>query len=159
LDCPRRFFAGLNATNQQIFSPRGSTALHLHKGEVMTLSRILFAVIACCISAGISTSSMSAQSIHTYGRAKPAMWTALQLTESQKAQVKSIHEKYAPAMKAARKIGADSAAGINDREMTDVRVLLTSSQQVTFDSYMTGGKRSKRSARLKVMPAKIAVPR
>lgn len=125
----------------------------------MTLSRILFAVIACCVSSGISTSSMSAQSIHTYGRAKPAMWTALQLTESQKAQVKLIHEKHAPAMKVARKIGADSAATINDHEMSDVRAVLTSSQQVTFDSYLTGGKRSKRSTRLKVMPAKIAVPR
>jgi hypothetical protein len=87
------------------------------------------------------------------------MWTALQLTESQKAQVKVLHEKYAPAMKAARKIGADSAARINDREMNDVRVLLTSSQQATFDSYMTGGKKSKRSTRVKLMPAKIAVPR
>ena len=121
----------------------------------MRITQVLFAVIACCVT----TSSMSAQSNHTYARAKPAMWTALQLTESQKAQVKLVHEKYAPAMKAARKIGADSAASINDREMSDVRASLTSSQQLTFDSYMTGGKRSKRSARVKVMPAKIAVPR
>ncbi len=121
----------------------------------MTISRILFAAIACCVT----TSSMSAQSNHTYSRPKAAMWTALQLTEPQKAQVKVVHEKYVPVMKAARKIGADSAATINDHEMRDVRVLLTSSQQLTFDSYMTGGKRSKRSAQVKVMPAKIAVPR
>jgi G:T/U-mismatch repair DNA glycosylase len=121
----------------------------------MTISRILFAAVACCIT----TSSMSAQTNRTYSRPRAAMWTALQLTESQKAQVKVLHEKYAPAMKAARKIGADSAARINDREMNDVRVLLTSSQQATFDSYMTGGKKSKRSTRVKLMPAKIAVPR
>jgi len=121
----------------------------------MNIHRMLFAVIVWCIA----TSSMSAQSSRTYARAKPAMWTALQLTEPQKAQVKAIHEKYAPAMKAARKIGADSAARINDQEMSDVRVLLTSSQQVTFDSYMIRGKRSRRSAMVKMMPAKIAVPR
>jgi hypothetical protein len=121
----------------------------------MPVRQTLFAIIACCITA----SSMSAQSNRSYSRPKPAMWTALQLTESQKAQVKAAHERYAPAMKAARKIGADSAARINDREMTDVRVLLTPSQQVTFDSYMTGGKRSKKSTRVKLMPAKIAVPR
>jgi len=79
--------------------------------------------------------------------------------ESQKAQVKAVHDKYASAMKAARKVGADSAASVNDREMNDVRALLTSSQQVTFDSYMTGGKRSKKSTRVKLMPARIAVPR
>jgi hypothetical protein len=121
----------------------------------MTIGRMLFAIIACCITA----SPMSAQSSRTYSRPKPAMWTALQLTESQKVQVKLVHERYAPVMKAARKTGADSAARINDREMTDVRVLLTPSQQVTFDSYMTGGKRSKKSTRVKLMPAKIGVPR
>ena len=120
----------------------------------MTSIRVLFAVIACCII----TSSMHAQSTRTYPRPKAAMWTALQLTEPQKAQVKEIHEKYAPVMKAARKIGPDSAARINDREMTDVRVVLTSSQKVTFDSYMAGGKGSKRSGRVKVMPAKVVVP-
>jgi tellurite resistance protein len=155
LDCPRRFFISPIGANQQIFSPHGKPALTIHQGEVMRINPILFAVIACCVT----TSSMSAQSNHTYTRAKPAMWTALQLNEAQKAQVKAIHEKYASSMKAARKVGADSAASINDREMSDVRALLTSSQQLTFDSYMTGGKRSKRSARVKVMPAKIAVPR
>jgi Spy/CpxP family protein refolding chaperone len=121
----------------------------------MNTIKILFAVIACCITAG----PMSAQSTRTYPRPKAAMWTALQLTESQKAQVKVVHDKYAPVMKAARKVGADSAARINDHEMTDVRVLLTAPQQVTFDSYMTGGKKSKRSTRVKMMPAKVAVPR
>jgi hypothetical protein len=131
------------------------TALTLNRGEVMTTSRMLLAVIACCIT----TSTMSAQSTRTRSRATAAMWTALLLTESQKAQVKVIHEKYAPAIKAARKVGADSAARINDHEMSDVRPLLTSSQQVTFDSYMKGEKPSKRSARVKLMPTKIAVPR
>ncbi|HWG16519.1 MAG TPA: hypothetical protein VN678_01565 [Acidobacteriaceae bacterium] len=121
----------------------------------MTITRLLFAAIACCITAG----SMSAQATHAYSRPRAAMWTALQLTESQKAQVKAVHDKYASAMKAARKVGADSAASVNDREMNDVRALLTSSQQVTFDSYMTGGKRSKKSTRVKLMPARIAVPR
>ena len=121
----------------------------------MTIRRMLFAAIVCCVATG----SINAQSGRTYGRAKPAMWTALQLTESQKVQVKAIHDTYASAIKAARKVGADSAARISGREMSDVRVLLTSSQQVTFDSYISGQKRSKRSAIVKMMPAKILVPR
>ena len=121
----------------------------------MNIHRLLFAVVVCCAA----TSPVSAQSTRARSRAKPAMWTALQLTESQKAQVKVIHEKYAPAVKVAQKLAADSIARINDREMSDVRAVLTSSQQETFDSYMSGQKRSRRSAMVKMMPAKIAVPR
>lgn len=123
----------------------------------MNIKAALSALVACCLIAG----SMSAQSTRPRPRlrAKSAMWAALHLTESQTTQVKTIHRKYGPAMKVARKQPGDSSARVYDREMTEVRALLTFSQQQTFDSYMSGEERTKHGSVTKVLPVKIAVPR
>ncbi len=125
----------------------------------MSIKATLFAFAAFSVIAG----SLGAQSHRTRQRAKPAMWTALQLTETQKSQVKTIHKKYAPATKAARARVAvsatDTSSKVFQREMTEVRDILTFSQQQTFDSYMNENKATRRGAGAKVLPAKIAVPR
>jgi hypothetical protein len=123
--------------------------------NIVSIRSTLFAAAMLCVATG----SMGAQANRPRARAKPAMWTALQLTETQKAQVKTIHRKYAPAAKAARKERSDSARRIYDREMTDVRQILTFSQQQTFDSFMDGSQAGKGRPVAKVMPAKIGVPR
>ena len=120
----------------------------------MNIQRALMVLMACCITG----SSLDAQSTRSRPRASKAMWTALKLTESQKEQVKTIHEKYAPAMKAAQKQASDSATVIYNQEMADVRTLLTLTQQETFDSYMSGSRRGRRGGMAKVMPVKIRVP-
>ena len=86
------------------------------------------------------------------------MLVALQLTESQKARVDAIHDRYSPATKAVQKQASDSASRITDREMAEVRSLLTGQQQQTFDSFMSGKQRTKRGRVAKVMPVRIAVP-
>lgn len=125
----------------------------------MKIAHTLMVILACCIAGG-SLAAQPAPS-HSRPRASKAMWTALQLTETQKAQVKTIHEKYAPAMKLAQKETTDSASVIYGREMADVRELLTFAQQETFDSYMSGARRGrgKRGGMVKVMPVRIGVPR
>ena len=120
----------------------------------MNIQRALMILVVCCIAA----SSLTAQSTRPRVRASKAMWTALKLTETQKEQVKVIHDKYAPGMKLAQKQAPDSAAVIYNHEMADVRALLTLTQQETFDSYMNGTRRSKRGGMVKVMPVKIRVP-
>jgi len=121
----------------------------------MNIKCSLFVVAACCLAAG----SMSAQSSHARTRAKPAMWAALQLSESQKTQVSAIHDKYAPAVQVVQQRMNDSTSQIHDREMGEVRSILTPEQQQTFDSYMSGSKRTKRMSVGRAMPVKIAVPR
>ena len=121
----------------------------------MNIQRALLTLIVCCVC----TTPMSAQTNRSRARAKPAMWAALQLTETQKTQVNAIHDKYAPSMKVAKKETGDSASKIHDREMSEVRAVLTISQQQTFDSYMNAGRRTRRGSVAKVVPAKIAVPR
>ena len=115
----------------------------------------LLAIAACCVVVG----TIGAQSNHTRPRARPAMWTALQLTDTQKSQVKTIHKKYAPATKAAHAQATDSSARVFQHEMVEVRDILTFSQQQTFDSYMNGSQATRRRAIAKVLPVKIAVPR
>jgi Spy/CpxP family protein refolding chaperone len=124
-------------------------------GEIMNLTRATFAALACCALAG----PLSAQSSSGRPRARTAMLAALHLTETQKTQVKAIHKKYSPTMKAAQQQTSDSASRIYDREMAEVRTILTSSQQDTFDSYMSGKSGPDRGRVAKVLPAKIAVPR
>ena len=130
----------------------------------MNIQRALLTLVVCCLcTAPVSAQSTSAQSTRAQStrsrpRAKPAMWAALQLTETQKTQVKNIHEKFAPAMKVAQKQAKDSSAKVYGREMTEVRGILTFSQQQTFDSYMNGQQRTRRGSVAKVVPARIAVP-
>jgi len=119
----------------------------------MNIKRALVAIAACCLVTG----SINAQSTAERPRAKAAMWTALQLTESQNSRVKAIHGKYASTIKAAQQFARDSAARINDRELAEVRDILTVEQQQTFDSYMTGKKRVKRGSVARVMPVKIGI--
>lgn len=121
----------------------------------MNIKLTLCALVACFVATG----SLSGQSSRARPRARAAMWTALQLSESQQARVNSIHVKYAPAMKLARKHSGDSSAKLFAREMSEVRELLTMSQQQTFDSYMTGNPKPRRGSVARVVPAKIAVPR
>lgn len=121
----------------------------------MNMKSALLVLVACCLVTG----AMSAQSNRTRPRAKPAMWTAVQLTETQKTQVKTIHQKYASVMKFAQKQSRDSGSKIYDREMTEVRDVLTFSQQQTFDSFMNGKQRARVGSAGKAMPAKISVPR
>jgi lipoate synthase len=87
------------------------------------------------------------------------MWSALQLSESQKATVKTIHAKYAPSLRVARKQASDSGASVFAQEMAEVRSILSVSQQETFDAYATGKTRPRRGSVAKVIPLKIAVPR
>lgn len=123
----------------------------------MNIQRALLIVLTCCVTGG----SLSAQSTRGYPRAKKAMWAELGLSESQQAQVKAIHEKYSPPIKLAQKQSRDSANHIYDREMADVRQILSMTQQQTFDSYMKQPGRAKRAptgAAVKLMPARVGVP-
>jgi len=86
------------------------------------------------------------------------MLAALQLTESQKARVDAIHDRYSPAVKALQKQASDSASRITDREMAEVRALLTGPQQQTFDSFVNSRQKPKRGRVAKLMPVRIAVP-
>lgn len=119
----------------------------------MSIKCALVAIVACCVAAG----SANAQSTTERPRARAAMWTALQLTESQDSRVKAIHGKYASAIKAAQQLARDSAARVNDRELAEVRNILSLEQQQTFDSYMTGKKRPRRGSVARVMPVKIGI--
>lgn len=119
----------------------------------MSIKRALIAIVACCVAA----SSINAQSTAEKPRARAAMWTALQLTQSQDSRVKAIHGKYASAIKAAQQLARDSAARINDRELAEVRNVLTTEQQQTFDSYMSGKKRVRRGSVAKVMPVRVGI--
>lgn len=119
----------------------------------MNTRRALITIVACSLAAA----SLNAQSSRERPRAKAAMWTALQLTESQSSRVKAIHEKYAPAVRVTQKQAKDSADKINSRELSEVRGILSSEQQQTFDNYMTGKKRIKRGSVARVMPVKIDI--
>lgn len=121
----------------------------------MSIKRVLIAIVVCCAAA----SSVNAQSPAERPRAKAAMWVALQLTESQNSRVKAIHDRYASAIKSAQRLARDSAARINDRELAEVRNILTVEQQQTFDSYMSGKKRARRGSVAKVMPVRIGISR
>lgn len=116
--------------------------------------QLLLAIATLCITA----TTIQAQSTNERPRAKAAMWNALGLSESQQSRVKTIHAKYAPSVKATQQQAKDSAARINDTELAEVRNILSSEQQQTFDSYMTGKKRTRRGVGAKVMPVKIAIP-
>lgn len=87
------------------------------------------------------------------------MWVALQLSDSQAERVRAIHTRYSPAIKLAKKQPGDAASKIFDREMAEVRMILSASQQQTLDSYMTGSVRQHRRSVARVLPAKIAIPR
>jgi hypothetical protein len=99
-----------------------------------------------------------AQSHRATPRAKAAMWAALELTAAQQTRVEAIHSKYAPAVKAAQKAAADSAARINARELEEVRGILTMQQQETFDAYISGRTHTRRARATKVAPARISIP-
>ncbi|MEO7042753.1 MAG: hypothetical protein ABI035_10870 [Gemmatimonadaceae bacterium] len=120
----------------------------------MNMRHALLAIATLCITAA----SIQAQAASDRPRAKAAMWNALTLSESQQSRVKTIHTKYAPSVKAAQQQAKDSAARINDTELAEVRNILTSDQQQTFDNYMTGKKRAKRGAGVKLMPVKVGIP-
>ncbi|MEO7217635.1 MAG: hypothetical protein ABI026_05530 [Gemmatimonadaceae bacterium] len=119
----------------------------------MHINRALLLAAALCIT----TISASAQSSAERPRAKAAMWPALNLSESQQSRVKEIHVKYAPAVAATKQMAKDSAQRINDRELADLRNILTSEQQQTFDYYMNGKKRVRRGSVARLMPAKIGI--
>ena len=119
----------------------------------MNVNRALLLVAALCIT----TSSASAQSATERPHAKAAMWPALQLSESQQSRVKEIHVKYAPAIAATKQLAKDSAQRINERELADLRNILTSEQQQTFDYYMSGKKSARRGSVPRLMPAKIGI--
>ena len=123
-------------------------------GNTMNIQRTLLTIATL----GIATTSLHAQSTADRPRAKAAMWLALGLSESQQSRVNTIHAKYAGSVKAAQQQAKDSAAKINDTELAEVRNILTSDQQQTFDSYMTGKKRAKRGAGARLMPVKIGIP-
>lgn len=126
----------------------------------MNVKQALFAILFCGIAASaLSASSLAAQSARGRSHAKPQMWTALALTESQQARVKAIHARHAPAMKLAKKQSPDSAARIFALEMADVRALLTMSQRQTLDSYLAGNPKPRRGSVARVAPVRIAVPR
>jgi hypothetical protein len=131
-----------------------SLRAHHSVEKIMSIRRTLLPVIACCLA----ISSIGAQSSRP-ARSRTAVLAALQLTESQKARVDAIHDRYSPAVKAVQKQASDSASRITDREMAEVRSLLSGQQQQTFDSFMSGKQRAKRGRVAKVMPVRIAVPR
>ena len=120
----------------------------------MNMRHTLLAIATLCTAA----TSLQAQAASDRPRAKTAMWNALSLSESQQSRVKTIHAKYATSVKATQQQAKDSAARINDTELAEVRNILSSDQQQTFDTYMTGKKRAKRGAGVKVMPLKIGIP-
>jgi Spy/CpxP family protein refolding chaperone len=107
----------------------------------------------------IPAAAAVAQSAAERPHAAAAMWPALQLSESQQARVREIHARYAPAVAATRQMARDSAQRINDRELADLRNILTSEQQQTFDYYMSGKKRARRGTVPRLMPAKIGISR
>ncbi|HEY8309418.1 MAG TPA: hypothetical protein VIG47_02625 [Gemmatimonadaceae bacterium] len=121
----------------------------------MNVKHALSAILIC----GLGASSLTAQSTRGRAHAKAQMWSALALTESQQTRVNTIHARYVPAMKLAKKQPTDSAAKIFAREMAEVRALLTISQQQTFDTYMAGNPKPRRGSVAKVAPLRIAVPR
>jgi len=126
----------------------------------MKIQRTLLAIATSCIAATcLTATTLHAQSTADRPRAKAAMWNALSLSESQQSRVKAIHAKYAASVKAAQQQAKDSAARINDTELAEVRNILTSDQQQTFDTYLTGKKRAKRRSGVKMMPVKIGIPR
>ena len=119
----------------------------------MNINRALLLAAALCIT----TSSAGAQSSAERPRAKAAMWPALKLSESQQSRVKEIHARYAPAIAATKQQAKDSAERINDRELAELRNILTSEQQEAFDSYTNGKKRVRRGSVGRLMPAKIGI--
>ena len=121
----------------------------------MKTRRALLTIATLCIA----TTSVTAQSTTDRPRAKAAMWSALRLSDSQQSRVKAIHARYAPVIKAAQKQAKDSATRINETELAEVRNILTSEQQQTFDSYISGKKRARRGSGARLMPVKIEIPK
>jgi hypothetical protein len=128
---------------------------HIQRRIFMNVRHSLFAILLCALAA----SPLAAQSARGRSHAKAQLWTALALTELQQARVNTIHASYAPAIKLAKKQSPDSAARIFALEMSQVRTLLTISQQQTFDTYMAGNPKPRRGSVARVTPARIAVPR
>jgi hypothetical protein len=120
----------------------------------MNIQRALIVLLTCCIAG----TPLTAQSTRTYPRAKKAMWAELGLSESQQTRVKNIHDKYAAATKLAQKQSRDSANRVYDHEMSDVRAILSMTQQQTFDSYMQRPRRGAKAGAVRVMPARVGVP-
>ena len=108
----------------------------------MKTKRALLAIATLCIA----TTSVTAQSTTNRPR------------DSQQSRVKEIHARYAPVIKAAQKQAKDSATRINETELAEVRNILTSEQQQTFDSYISGKKRARRGSGARLMPVKIEIP-
>lgn len=116
------------------------------------------ATFAIFVATTSIAASAAAQSVSERPRAKAAMWPALHLSESQQNRVKEIHARYAASIKATQQQARDSAARINARELTEVREILDSDQQQTFDSYTTRTKaRARRNSGARLMPVRIGI--
>ena len=109
--------------------------------------------------AGRDQASLGGQSARSRTHAPQAMWAALELSDAQAERVRTIHMRFAPAIKLAKKRPGDAASQIFGREMAEVRMILSPSQQQTLDSYMTGSVRQHRRSVARVLPARIAIPR
>ena len=121
----------------------------------MTHKRALLPLVALFLLAGAAGAQ---QSPRARTRARPAMWAALQLSESQKQQVATIHKQYAAALRVARKQASDSGVSVFAQEMAEVRSILSVSQQETFDAYASTSGRPRRGSVARVVPLKIAIP-
>ena len=100
-----------------------------------------------------------AQAVRRRLPSRTALRAELQLTESQLVLEKSIHTRYAPQIKGARRASRDSAARLRDSELREFRTILTPSQQQKLDDATTVVPRGHRVSVTRVVPAKIAVPR
>lgn len=101
----------------------------------------------------------SAQSPRRKIPSRTALRAELQLTASQVAREKSIHNAYTPLIKSARRASRDSAARLREAELREFRTILTPSQQEKLDAATDVAPRQRRGSVPRVVPARISVPR
>ena len=115
--------------------------------------------LACILAVAVIPCPTQAQAARRRLPSRTALRAELQLTESQIALEKSIHTRYAPQIKSARRASRDSAARLRDSELREFRTILTPSQQHKLDDATRVDPGVRRASVPRVVPAKIAVPR
>ena len=117
------------------------------------------AALVLIVVAAMLPGHADAQSVRRKLPSRTALRAELQLTASQIAREKAIHNQYAPLIKSARRASRDSASRLRDVEVREFRTILTPSQQEKLDAATEVAPRHRRGSVARVVPVRISVPR
>ncbi len=126
----------------------------------MRIGHVSGFLIACSVALG-SAHAQSAQPRKPKPPRQPsrtALLAQLDLTDSQRGRERAIHSKYAPMITLAKRESRDSAVTLRAHELSEVRVILTPSQQQKLDDAINLRPAESRGGR-GLGPVRIAIPR